>query len=326
MLRLISKNLTKKCIIYRSLHREHQPAEISKEINNFLDSKLTRELSNREITDKLNTGQKLPRSLITENAWQISLFEPEPPKSVRETIDQLLENARLDFVDSKDLRFTVTMHCPAMKLKKDKTYGWTHFFTEMPNVFMEPNEMFVFAEDMELVNSLKDAGMYPHALDSQGLRTMLANPIQHDIFASEAALMKKMNKDQRIRAKLEHLYPMKQKNTTSDNFPVMYDWITELERLRDRCIVCTTNSNNYTEVFGNGELNAMQLEENLNALLEACTFKFRDLAHVKMSYGNDEFLEFIPPVIEFKNLWQNQADGKAKSKKDKKKNKQTPTE
>lgn len=164
MLRL-TRNITKKCLT-RSINSASQHSQI----DSFLQEIQGTSLTDREVTDKLNTGEKLPRSLITENAWQISLFEPEPPKSVRQTLDILLENANLDFVDKRDLKFTVTMNCPAMKLKKDKTYGWTHFYTEMPHVFMEPNDMFVFAEEMELVKSLKDAAMSVHALDSQGVR------------------------------------------------------------------------------------------------------------------------------------------------------------
>lgn len=250
----------------------------------------------KHITDQINQGIRLSRNLIEENAYLISLFKKPDPQSVKKSVSQIVDNAKMDFVDESKLNFEVRFDAPGIKLKKNKTFGHTYFFVEMPHVFQKPNEVFVMAEDPDMVRELYEAGFKPHAFDSQGVRIMLTNPLTHDIYACEKGLVKKMNREQRFQDKLGNLKPTKIKNTTSESFAIAQDWVKELVRLRDKCLVCQTDNNKMSITFGSGDLEREQLSSNLSAILRGCVKSVKEIANVEISYGNDEWLEILPGV------------------------------
>merc|ERR1712110_542379 len=103
------------------------------------------------------------------------------------------------------------------------------------------------------------------------------------------------------------------KNTTSENFPVPIDWAQELLKLRDQCLVCHSDTNEFEQEFGDGELTIDQLKDNLIKLLNACNANFGEIAQVQLSNGSEEWLDFTLPKLK------SRADQYKSNKKGKKK-------
>jgi len=223
-------------------------------------------MSDREITNWINSGRKLPRKYITDYAYQIDLFEPEPPKPLTETLKMLEDEAELDFVPKTHVKYSISCHFPDMKQKKGK-FTHVHSMLNIPHTFGQKNEIFVFAESSYMVKLLLLHGFKPAGLESQATRVMLnQKPGTKDycnIFACEDVLVKRMNRDAKFRERMSAAYPAKNKGTTNElsAYSNPNEWVKHLEDLRDNALVIETSSPDLTLQIGDATLKPSQVEE-----------------------------------------------------------------
>jgi len=288
-------------------------------------------MSDREITNWINSGRKLPRKYITDYAYQIDLFEPEPPKPLAETLKMLEDEAELDFVPKTQVKYSISCHFPEMKQKKGK-YTHVHSMLNIPHTFGQKNEIFVFAESSEMVKLLLLHGFKPNGLESQATRVMLnQKPGTKDycnIFACEDVLVKRMNRDSKFRERMSAAYPAKNKGTTNElsAYGNPNEWVKHLEDLRDNALVIETSSPDLTLQIGDATLKPSQVEENLNAIVIDLLRRYRTFSNLKISNGvSKTFHNFIYDKQKYLDMLEQEKDdylknkkGLSKGKKDKK--------